>query len=182
MNKNIKAALVVCLLALFPAISYIYLKRGFEFQKSNFAQLETKVKLDTELAYQFPYDSCLDKVNMVIFLEDLNRMAQHMEMIQGLEKQYTKIPKYLGVVYAHERIKPPEMDMRKFQWIGVPQDLWEEVGRGFSMENFQNDDGMALILDVQNNIRNSYDLTDPEDLKEIVAHASLLFPKQKRKR
>ena len=182
MNRHVKTALVLALLVVFPVISYIYLKRGFEYQKDNFAELENRIKVSPDEALAFPYDSCLGKVNMVIFLSDDQAFTENYRLIRGLEDQYTKIPKYAGVVYALDELKAPDAPLKKLEWIQVSQDQWSLLKEGFPYEDFAFNDGEALILDVENKIRNSYDMTDPAGLKKMIAHASLLFPKQKRKR
>ncbi len=183
MNRNVKTGIAVVLLLLLPLISYIYLKKGFEFQKDNFEELSSQVEVNQQVAKGiFPFDSAVAKVNVVLFIRDNQNISQYLEIINGLEEQYAKIPNFSAFIYYSDGLNIEEIEMQKVQWKSISMDEWITISEIFPLEGFTFEDGSSILLDVDNAIRNSYNLRDQASVRKMIEHASLLFPQPKRRR
>ena len=69
MNKQLKVGVVLLLLLLFPLLSYIYLKKGFNYQLENLEEISVKAELNKSYLQSigFPFDSTQNTVNPIFF-------------------------------------------------------------------------------------------------------------------
>lgn len=179
MNRNIKTGIVLSLLLILPLISYLYLKRGFDYQINNLESIKAKGVIDEHSVDNtiFPFDSALNMVNMVLLWDD-NFSNSDRNNLEKISRQYQDIDNWLGFVYykapgttdaAFENIQTKTLNA--MQW-----DRWLTLLRGDSLNVHA---GTALILDIDNRIRNTYEFGKEEEVKKMIAHTALLFPKGK---
>lgn len=176
--KWITPLIILLLLVVLPGISWIYLKKGFDYQKGNFDKLKLHAvwPIDSLTAR----DSCFSifKAGKVTLLTTgfPKNQARLDTLAEKLKKQFGATHKFTFLVWPGEPItfnsgalitcspQPGSLDF-------VKNNL--DAPAGF----FSGDE--LMITDARLQVRKYYRLDDPEALKELVTHIALLMPKEK---
>ena len=174
MRKYFTWAAVALILIALPIGSYIYLKRGFEFQKQNFAEME--------LLGTMPYDSLVrwdpglnavwlsGDVHVVAFYTPGNRIDLGTTLLT-LQEQYATVSHFQLIGMADNVDAMPELATYKI--VSSNPNLPSIRSR---FPTYFGPDVLTLI-DSKDEIRSTYHWRNPEELKKMVTHIALLLPK-----
>lgn len=179
MKKNwFTPLIVILLLVVFPAISWIYLKKGFNYQKSNFEKLKLYGALPVDsLASR---DGCFTtlapgEVTLLVVGNPENQ-SQILELAAKLSEQFAATQKFKFLVWSpvspYSGNKNVEACLPDSASITL---LQSNYGASTAFANGKE----LMIIDARLQVRKYYRLGIDEDEKELVTHIALLLPKEK---
>ncbi|MCB0603198.1 MAG: hypothetical protein KDC28_18295 [Saprospiraceae bacterium] len=174
MRKYLTWASVALILIVLPVGSFIYLKRGFDFQKKNFAEMQ--------MLGAMPYDSLVNwdpglnavwlsgDVHVVAFFTPGNRIDMGNTLVT-LQEQYAKVSHFQLIGMADNIDAMPELATYKI----VSSNPNLPSIRSRFPTNFGPD--VLTLVDSKDEIRGMYHWRDAEEMKKMVTHIALLLPK-----
>ncbi|GLR19706.1 hypothetical protein [Portibacter lacus] len=157
--KALRIISILALLVLFPAISYLYLIKGFNFRMDALKDLEPKEQLE---AFDYPNVSLNDLKGKATLIFD----GHNMKAKSLLEPVYDE--------FSHRE---------EFQMIGFVADsaalrLYKNTKQWMTLlGDFPYEKEIALI-DTGGVIRNFYDL-DSISFKALIQHIPIIIPREK---
>jgi hypothetical protein len=184
MSKLNKIGLIA-LLIVFPIVSWIYLKSGFNFQKEQMEDLQMRKPVDLIMNVDINPDLLLN--NVVLLMTNGESSKGDGDLILSLLKQFSVHPNfkllYLNSLGKLETQIPANSKIEKDKLIIIDSPdndkLIEDLGLGsFCTHSCE---GLIFLIDEKEDLRRTYVSSDLDQLKELASNVSILLPREKRK-
>ncbi len=179
MKRNWFTPLIVILvLVVFPAISWIYLKKGFNYQKGNFEKLKLFGTLPVDSLVKV--DDCFIAITpgevTLLVVGNPENQTQILELAGKLAEQFASTQKFKFLVWS-----PRSPFAGNKNLVSCSPD---PTSITFLQNNYGASSAFAtgkelMITDARLQVRKYYRLGINEDEKELVTHIALLLPKIK---
>ena len=171
--RLVRVIAILALLIGFPALSWYYLQTGADWRKSGLDELADKKEITLPAVTSMNGDQIGEDVFSGKFIVycDLD-VAQHESTLQGLDEQFRSRK---DVLLVNLKAVPNGSD-----WLYID---CESSDCAWLRQNiFDGGSANCALIDSDMNLRRTYDLANDEELKDLVRHAGILFPIEKRKK
>lgn len=207
-KSPLQAILLITLLGILPVGSWIYMKKGFNYQKAAMAELKDYGKLAPFLAKDiFSRDIGSDEIkDNLILLNYYSTDAAANERMELVEKLHEQFDDREGVLFvnigmAENAVLEKEystLDTNQVYFIPASDRAPFFLGREILMPTnaqveqqdsliFQPIDASSLqdfnyfvLVDPKGKIRNYYPADEPRRIKRLVEHIALTMPRKKK--
>lgn len=181
-TKNIiQFGLLGLILIILPAGSWIYLKKGLEYQKGTRADLQSLGTYDTRSLFEVPDDvwqkwALEEKLKVVFYWHD----DKQKDLLLKFHKQFKNSQGLAFIVLQDEtQTELIGIDENVYQ-IKLSKERIAEVLKDMGKINttaFSNDYPYFILLDQKNTIKKFYDFKNQEEVKRLIEHIAILVPK-----
>lgn len=206
MKNPLQFILLLGMLVLLPLGSWLYMKKGYNYQKEAMSELRNYGQLSPFLAQDFfqrkiGSDELDGKLVLLNYYNSTKAADSRMEMIEKLHEQFddrtgvyfvnvgmspgNKIEEQYALLDTNQVFFIPATDRPCF-FLG--QDILMPTNAGVSYQDsltFQPIEASTLpdfnyyvLLDTKGNIRNYYKADEPERMKRLVEHIALTMPRK----
>lgn len=176
-HKWLTPLIILLLLVIFPGISWIYLKKGFDYQKGNFASMQPIGLLPADSLSRL--DSCfnsftLGQVTLLVVGKPENiHTIDSLAIKLGRQFQSTQKFKFIAWYTDHPLPATAHFSVCQISTLGLDY-LRSHFAASPAFVSGQE----LMITDARLQVRKYYALHDLKDLKELVTHIALLLPKE----
>lgn len=197
MNKSkrtIITILVMVILFVLPAGSWLYLRRGLDYRKESMAELSDLGKvsgfqLKNQRNLLVTPEKIRSKVSVVHFLSaDFEKNKEHTDRIAKVHQSFndTEDVLFLSFVPADSTTKMLDLaismgitDDKQWYLIGTDEAEWQRLANDvYKIPNPEND---VVLVDTSLTIRKYYDINQNKDMGRLVEHIAIVIPEQKRR-
>ncbi len=213
-SKTAKIFQITALLLLtvvLPLASWMYLKAGFNYQKSAMAELKdygsmptvSMMHTGTSKSVKFPIAGQVQQ----IYVLPANA-EQRKELLATLTKMHEQFDDVKSIRFIVFDLLGPEVEIAKidepdqvyYPKLAVPA-LRHLLATSFKIPQFESSDGQptvkavlpaaaaaltqypyVVLVDVNGTIRNYYDWRDPQQIRRLIEHTALLMPRNPAKK
>ena len=181
-TKNIiQFALLGLILIILPAGSWVYLKKGLDYQKETRADLEDLGKYDLKPLFDEPDDVYAkrgfdEKLKVVLHLHsekqqqlliDLNKQFKNSQGLAFVVLQAENTTREISIKENAHQLKLSHEELSKvFEDIGNPKGA--KIGGIYPY---------FVLINEEHTIKKYYDFKDPEQVKRMIEHIAILVPK-----
>ncbi len=180
MKKWLTGAAVILLLVVFPIISWLYLKKGYDYQKASFAELAEYKQIDKKAlaSVSFTLSKYFQdgKTKVVSFLE---KPALRDTIIPKILTQFAKANQFQWIQIV-DSVSIINWNLEKpspsFVVFFINNGEYQRVKEFLSHADYDLSNEV-IIIDTQDMIRNHYNLDRPDDQRKLVVHIAMLLPR-----
>ena len=203
-----QAILLIGLLGILPVGSWIYMKKGFNYQKAAMAELKNYGELTPFLAKDifnrnFGTDNVKENLVLLNYYNDSPAAMQRMDLVEKLHEQFDDRQ---GVLFVNIGMSASQELEEKYRLLDsnqvylIPSEDRAPffLGRDVMMPlnakaeqvdslHFQPIDAVSLpdfnyfvLIDPKGTIRNYYPADNPRRIKRLVEHIALTMPREKK--
>lgn len=181
-NNIIQFALLGLILIALPAGSWVYLKKGLEYQKETREDLQDLGKFNVRSLFEVEEDVWhkwgLDEKLKVILVEQNEKKN---ELIQKLNKQFKNSEGLAFIVLKEENRQFAEIEeVNNIHFVSMPVDkITTQINKIGASSNIKYKTGFDyfILVDENNVAKKFYDHRKEEEVKRLIEHVAILVPK-----
>ena len=165
--KSIRTLAILALLILFPFISYVYLKRGYNFRLEVLQKLEPKGQLDlSECLDSFPDVLCKDDILGRTSVLYKYENEDQLNMLIPVFEEYSDRKEFQVLAIAKDSVQLETAEKKLLPWTLYYSDIELESS--------------IALIDTAGNIRNYYEF-DSTDFQQLGIHIPVVLTREKEK-
>jgi len=181
-NNIIQFALLGLILIALPAGSWIYLKKGLDYQKETRSDLENLGKIEVRSFFEVDDEVWnkwgLDEKLKVISIE---QNEEKNELIKKLNRQFKNSEGLAFIVLKEENRHFSEIEeVSNIHYVSMPLDkITAQINKIGKSSNivYKTEFDHFILVDEKNVVKKLYDYRKEDEVKRLIEHVAILVPK-----